>query len=80
MPLSPNQKITIHKTNIVDHRQQDYQSPKMYRSRTEINPIKTTCWTQTRGNGTRKKKGDGETEHYNTKDLANLFNLYVPLF
>ena len=28
----------------------------------------------------QKKRGNGETEHYNTKDLANLFNLYVPLF
>ena len=56
MPLSHNRKLTIQKINIVDHKQQDYQSRKMYSSGAEIKPIMAACWIQTRGNGTCKKK------------------------
>ena len=74
MPLSHNRKLTIQKINIVDHKQQDYQSRKMYSSGAEIKPIMAACWIQTRGNGTCKKKtsGNGENEHYNTNGAKSL--------
>jgi hypothetical protein len=75
MPLSHNRKLTIQKINIVDHKQQDYQSRKMYSSGAEIKPIMAACWIQTRGNGTCKKKktsGTGENEHYNTNGAKSL--------